>query len=109
MRLSTLRYLLTARCRDASRVASDECDGPVSSTDWWAARLHWLACRPCRQSRDQLRLIDRFLKSAPAPSCNHCGHGDEQPRLSPAAAARIKASIAQTNTHPADADDYGFL
>lgn len=92
MAWSTLRYLLTAGCRDASRVASEECDGPVSPVDRWAARLHRVACGPCRRSRDQIRLVDRLMRSAAAHEClaDDCA----QHRLSDDAAARMRGALA---------------
>lgn len=90
---STLRYLLTASCRDTTRVASDECDGPVSWSDWWAARLHRLACRPCRRTCRQMRLVDQMIKSAPAEQRERIASCHEEPRLTDAAAARISEAL----------------
>lgn len=59
------RLLLFARCKHTSLVDSDELDGPVSWDRWWAARLHRLACRPCRKDHRRHRWLIRMLAAVP--------------------------------------------
>lgn len=77
------------------RAVSDECDGRVEGVDRWASWLHRIACRPCRRAAGQIRLVDRLLKSAPPDAVEGLAIVDAEARLSPEAAARIAASLAE--------------
>ena len=59
------RLILFARCEHASHADSDAWDGPVEADRRWAARLHRIACGPCRCDHRQMKLLRRLLASAP--------------------------------------------
>lgn len=93
MKLSGWRLILFARCRDATRITSDEFEGEVSRDRWWAARLHKLACGPCRRGLKQMRLLEEKLANAPTEvreqvRCACSTHG-----LSEQAAERIDQAL----------------
>lgn len=59
------RLLLFARCKHTSLAESDELDGPIEWDRWWAARLHRLACKPCRHAHRRHRWLKRMLTAIP--------------------------------------------
>ncbi|WP_146445964.1 hypothetical protein [Botrimarina colliarenosi] len=94
-RWSGWRLVLFARCEEASRIDSDEWDGPVSRARWWAARLHRVGCGPCQHEARQMRWLRRMLASAPAEVRAKGRVLDPEPRLSDRAAERIRAALAE--------------
>ena len=56
--------ILTLRCEEASRLASESLDRPLGPTDRWALRLHTWICGPCRCFLRQIRQIRRIATSA---------------------------------------------
>ncbi len=91
--LSTVRFLLTARCCDTTRILSDEREQTVSRTAWWASRLHFLSCGACRRFNKQLLLLDRLLKSAPPEVREQLAGRDTSKGLSEEAVTRIEAAL----------------
>ncbi len=94
MRITTVYFLLTARCRDTTRILSDEREQPTSRTDWWASRLHFLSCGACRRFRKQLLLLDRLLQSAPPEVRERLAAIDTSVGLSEEATTRIETALA---------------
>lgn len=86
--------MLFARCEHASKVESDEWDGPVASDRWWAARLHRVSCRPCRREAKLMRWLRKMLAQAPDEVRAEALAKAEAARLSPEAAERIQAALA---------------
>ncbi len=52
--------ILTLRCEEASRLASDSLDGPLPRPDRLALRLHLWLCASCRRFMDQIRQLRRL-------------------------------------------------
>ena len=50
-----LRRILTLRCGEAARLASDSLDRPLGVADRVGLRLHLWICRPCHRFLHQLR------------------------------------------------------
>ncbi|HBE69000.1 MAG TPA: hypothetical protein DDW52_12700 [Planctomycetaceae bacterium] len=81
-----VRYILTIRCREASRLASESLDRRLLVHERLALRLHQVVCWSCRQFERQLRLLrDAANRLHQAPS-------ESQPdaELSAAAKQRLK-------------------
>lgn len=95
------RLLLFARCEHASRADSDEWDGPIERDRWWAARLHRLACRPCRSEHRAFRWLRRMLASAP-PEHVRSEQAVQERGLSPEAVERIGAALAEARVQEGD-------
>ncbi len=88
------RLILFARCEHASLAESDEWDGPVARDRWWAARLHRLACRPCRREHRWMRWLRRLLEEAPEHVCGE--HATEGAcSLSDEAAERLRRRLCE--------------
>lgn len=96
--LATVRFLLTARCRDTTRILSDEREQPASRTNWWASRLHFLSCGACRRFNKQLQLLDRLLKSAPPEVRERLAAIDTTTGLSEEAATRIETALVSARS-----------
>ena len=55
--LTAVRKILTLHCDEASELASQEVDGPLTLTDRLALHGHLLVCRACRIFRNQVVAI----------------------------------------------------
>lgn len=86
--------LLFARCEHASLADSDEWDGLVERDRWWAARLHRLACRPCRSEHHWMRWLRRLLEEAPQHVCGEHDLNAES-ALSDEAADRLRRRLRE--------------
>ncbi len=72
-RIEDIWRILTLHCDEASRLASEALDRPLSGADRLAMRLHTLVCLSCRRYRRQIsdlrrisgRLADRIDPPAP--------------------------------------------
>lgn len=105
--LSTIWFLLTARCRDATRIFSDEHEQKVSLVDWWGARLHWISCGPCRRYCKQQKLIDQLFEQMPDEVRARFALQEPDWQLSEEAKSRLEAALkqAQENEKPANTDE----
>ena len=93
--ITAIWFILTAKCNDATHAFSDEFDGLVSGSEWWAGRLHLMACGNCRRFRKQLVLLERLFAAMPAEWRKRLL--DDQPKrlLSPELAQRLRRAIEQ--------------
>ncbi len=83
---SQLKYILTLRCDEASRLQSDELDRPLTRCERWALRMHEIICRNCYLFHKQLQMI----RSAASGSG---GEAQDSPGLSDSAKAKIQAEM----------------
>lgn len=81
-----IRFILTIRCQDASRLASESLDRRLCLYEKLALRLHQGVCWSCRQFERQIRLL-RDAANRLQPTS-----GDNKPdaELSAAAKHRLK-------------------
>lgn len=93
------RLLLFARCEHASLADSDEWDGAVEADRRWAARLHRIACRPCRREHGRMRWLRRLLAAAPEAWRRRQADAAEA-TLSRAVADRIRHALREASREP---------
>ena len=65
MKLGTLKTVFALHCHEATELASDALDGPLSASERWGLRLHTLICGPCRRFLGQLRTMRQLARSVP--------------------------------------------
>ena len=80
-----LRWALTLRCAEASRLLSEANERPLSRLERNAVRGHLLVCRGCRAARRQIATLRAAARDL--------GDGLGDATLSPAARERIAAAI----------------
>ena len=66
MKLVNLKTVFALHCHEATELASDAVDRPLSTSERWGLRLHILICGPCRQLIRHLRVMRRLARSVPA-------------------------------------------
>ena len=66
MKLPNFMLMLTCKCEQASFIASESLDRPLSFSERWARRLHDIVCHNCRKVTLQLRNLHRVLAEMPA-------------------------------------------
>lgn len=65
MKLHNLRILVNLSCEEASRLASESLDRPLTRSERWGLRFHTLLCRSCRHLLRQLQLLRTIAANAP--------------------------------------------
>ncbi len=65
MKLASLKTVFALHCHEATELASDAMDRPLTRSERWGLRLHTFVCGPCRRFVGQLRAIRRLARSVP--------------------------------------------
>jgi hypothetical protein len=85
--LMAMMMRLMSPCADATRLASESLDRPLTGRERRALRLHLLMCHLCRRYARQLRALHHVLHRHPE-TYSHPRTG-----LSPVARERIKRAL----------------
>ncbi len=93
--IQSARLLLTARCRDATLILSEEQDTEVNNLEWLSSRLHLLSCGPCRRYTRQMKLVDRILAEMPEDVREKLLNHDSCQCLSDEAVTRIRQALEE--------------
>lgn len=90
----TAKLILTLRCEQASRIASQELDGKISKGESCALYLHMLICANCKHFWKQIR----WIQTAVQERDEYLVSGSESPddRLSPEARERIQQALTES-------------
>ncbi len=87
-----LKFILTMRCEEASRLASDALDRKLSLSERLALRAHTYICRSCRRVHAQLQMLREFLDQMPSAWRSRLS---DAPRLSPERRRRIEQLLTE--------------
>ncbi len=91
MAFKTIRFILTLRCEESTKLVSDSLDRKLTSGERLAVKLHQIGCWSCRRFGRHMALIRKAMR-----------RGDQEasiriePSLSPAARQRIKDALSRT-------------
>lgn len=55
-----LKQILTMRCEETTRLASDALDRRLTWSEWLGMKGHMLVCAGCKQFQKQVRLIGKW-------------------------------------------------
>ena len=88
--LRALKLILTLKCEQSSRLASDAIDRKLDPAERWAVVLHTIGCRSCRRLRKQLQ---KLREAAMRRGEVDLGAGPGDSGLSPVARKRIALAI----------------
>ena len=102
---SKIWFVLTARCEDATRTFSDECETPTKGHRWWAARLHLLGCAPCRQNRRRFLFLERVFALAPPEIRKQFDRESGERLMSDESANRLRRALEEAREE--EIDDIG--
>ena len=89
-----LKLILTVRCEEASRLASDALDRRLTLSERIAVRAHTWICRSCRRFHTQLAMLREFLKRM--PKAQRDSLAATAPRLSDERRLRIERLLAES-------------
>lgn len=65
MNVRDLKLILSLRCEEASRLASESLDRELTRAERWGLRLHTFVCHPCRRLVRQLKTMRDALADIP--------------------------------------------
>jgi hypothetical protein len=88
--LTELLARITPRCTDVTGLVSESMDRTLPVVTRIKLRLHLMICEGCARYRQQLLKIRQALQRPASPSQDQ---RQDEPPLSPAAQARLKAAL----------------
>lgn len=83
-------------CAEATRLASDALDRPLTGPQRLRLRVHLLLCSACRKFAKQLH----WLQAASAHYTDHPEFSAAEPTLSDAARQRIQSALDKESNRP---------
>ncbi len=93
--IQNAKLMLTARCRDATHILSEEQESKLSPLQWWTSRLHLLSCGACRQYVNQMKLVEQILAEMPEEVRQKLLDQESQDGLSEDAILRIRQALEE--------------
>jgi len=92
MKLAHLKTVFALHCHEATELASEALDRPLSTSERWGLRLHTAICGPCRRLIRHLRAMRQLARSVPAAW--QAKSTSAVARLSPQRRRQIKQMLA---------------